>query len=834
MNKSYRWRNIPILSLLLLLQVWPPAAVQAQVLASIVEVAAAAGQIKGVIATTDGSPVEFVNVMLKGTGKGSISAADGSFIIRNVKAGDYTLVATYVGLEAQQQHVQVSPGQTTQLNLVLPRSARQLSEVVVTERKSANSKPVAAGKIAIAPMDLPQSIAVVGNEMITAQQASRLSEVIKNVNGVSLGTTRGATSETFFARGYNLGANNIMKNGARSNSAAMPEASTLEKVEVLKGSAALLYGNVSGGAVINMVTKQPRFEYGGEVALRAGSYNLFKPMGDVYGPITRNLAFRLIGTYETADSYRNHVSSQRMYVNPSLLYKLGDKTDLLVQGDYLDHDFMPDFGIGSLDGKIPTSISRSSFYNTPWAYNKVNQRTASATLNHQFNSKWKLNVLAANQLFRRDYFSTERIQALANGDWGRKLTRSKIGEDYYNGQVNLNGAFKTGSIGHTLLVGADAERYLNVTNGFRIASLINKEGVYDTINTLDPGKFVPRTDEPLASNISRTETPTYRFGTYAQDLIHLSDKVKVLAGLRWSYQKVAVAKVYDLTKDVVTNSATATTRYDRAFSPRLGVVYQPTQITSLFASYSNNFTPNTGTDIYYQNLDASIIDQYEAGVKNELLKGKLSANLTFYKIVNNNLAQMARFKADGTENGDATIKEFTGQTTSDGAEIDLDGTLLPGLNFMAGYSYNFMRFTKTSGLAGSYKQGERLVSNPAHTANASFFYTFNNEALKGLKIGISGFYTGERYAGWNSSYVLVQDPSFPTDNTKKIIALNHRQIPVSGFTTIDLNLGYTYKKLSLLAKLSNITNTLNYYVHENYSVNPIPPRQFVSTLAYRF
>ncbi|MGV3639257.1 MAG: TonB-dependent siderophore receptor, partial [Adhaeribacter sp.] len=336
----------------------------------------------------------------------------------------------------------------------------------------------------------------------------------------------------------------------------------------------------------------------------------------------------------------------------------------------------------------------------------------------------------------------------------------------------------------------------------------------------DPARFRARTDEPLTENTFRNETPTYRFGTYVQDLIHLSGKVKMLAGLRWSYQKVAVTKVYDLNKDVVANSSTATTRYDRAFSPRLGLVYQPTQSTSLFASYSNNFTPNTGTDIYYQNLGASIIDQYEAGVKNELLKGRLSANLTFYKIVNNNLAQMARLKADGTENGDATIKEFTGQTTSDGAEIDLDGSLLPGLNFLAGYSYNFMRYTKTSGLKGSYVEGERLVSNPAHTANASLFYTFQQEALKNLKIGLSGFYTGQRNAGWNNTYLQTQTGS--------------RLIPVGGFATFDLSLGYAYKKLTLLGKLSNLTNTLNYYVHENYSVNPIAPRQFVSTLAYRF
>jgi iron complex outermembrane receptor protein len=760
-----------------------------------------------------------------------MTAADGSFMIRNVKAGDYTLVATYVGLEAQEKGVTAIAGQTTQLNLVLPRSARQLSEVVITETKSMNMKPVSAGKIAIAPMDLPQSIAVVGSEVIREQQASRLSDVIRNVNGVSLGTTRGATSETFFARGYNLGTNNIMKNGSRSNSAAMPEASTLEKVEVLKGSAALLYGNVSGGAVINMVTKQPKFEYGGEVSMRAGSYNLFKPIGDVYGPISKNLAFRLIGTYETAESYRKRVESKRVYVNPSLLYKLGNKTDLLVQGDYLRHDFTPDFGIGTLDSRIPTSISRSSFFNAPWAYNEVEQRTANVNLDHRINNNWKVNVLASQQLFRRNYFSTERIQADADGDWGRKLTRSKIDEDYYNGQVNLNGNFNTGSIGHILLVGVDAERYLNISNGFRITPLF-KDGVYDTINILDPNKFTPRTDEPLTENINRTETPTYRFGAYAQDLVSLSDKVKVLAGLRWSYQKVAVAKVYDLTKDVVSNSTTATTRFDRAFSPRLGLVYQPTQNTSLFASYSNNFTPNTGKDVYQQNLGASIIDQYEVGVKNELFKNKLSANLTFYKIINNNLAQQAQFLADGiTVNTDATIKEFTGQTTSDGAEVDFIGSIIPGLNFMAGYSYTFMRYTKTSGLKGSYLEGERLVSNPAHTANGTLFYTFNNPVLNGLKVGVSGFYTGERNAGWNTTYVETKDP---TDPDKMIITKLHRLVPVSGFTTFDLSLGYSYKKVSLLGKLSNITNALNYYVHENYSVNPIPPRQFVTTLSYRF
>jgi iron complex outermembrane receptor protein len=780
---------------------------------------AQSGSIQGRVTTSDGQAAGFVNIYLKEISKGTTSEENGNFQLKNVKAGSYTLISSLVGLQTQEKTVSVEAGKVTNIDLALQESGKQLSEVQITAKRSLNERPVTIGKIAIRPMDLPQSMTVVGNEVITEQQATKLSDVIKNVNGVSLGTSRGTTAETFFARGYNLGANNIMKNGVRSNSAVIPEASTLERVEVLKGSAALLYGNVSGGAVINMVTKQPKYEFGGEVSMRVGSYNFYKPIVDVYGPITKSLAYRMVGTYETAESFRKGVESKKIFVNPSLLYKIGSKTDILLQADYLKNDVTPDFGIGSLDNtKLPTTISRSTFFNTPWAYNEVEQKNVSLNVNHQLNQNWKINLVAARQMFDRNYFSTERIQADADGDWGRKLTRSKIAEDYYNGQINLNGTFKTGSIGHTLLVGTDAERYMNTSHTFKIASL-SKDLVYDTINILNENKFTPRTDEPLATATVRIETPTYRFGYYAQDLISLSDKLKVLAGLRWSYQKTAVTKNYDLEKNEVKTAVAS--KYDRALSPRLGLVYQPVTSTSLFASYSNNFVPNTGKDVKGSNLKPSIVDQYEAGIKNDLIKGKLTANFTAYRIINSDLAMQAQYKTDGvTLNTDATVKEFTGQTTSDGAEIDLNGTVAKGLNLLAGYSYNFMRYTKTTGTAGSYVTGERLVSNPAHTANASLFYTFDSSVLKGFKAGISGFYTGKRNAGWNNQIGQKEKYS--------------RLIPVSSFTTFDVSLGYSFKSISILGKVSNIFDELNYLVHENYSVNPIAPRQFVTTVSYKF
>ncbi|MDB5119202.1 MAG: TonB-dependent receptor [Sphingobacteriales bacterium] len=776
--------------------------------------------VTGIVKTSDGKPAEFVDIYIKELKRGTITDDKGTFHIRNVREGVYSISAAFVGLQKQEQSITIAKGEVLTVNFTLQESSQKLNEVVVTARRTKNEVPVNVGKAGIKPMDLPQSVSIIDNDVIVNQQASKLSDVVKNVNGVSLGTTRGSTAETFFARGYNLGTNNIMKNGARSNSAAIPEASTLEKVEVLKGSAALLYGNVTSGAVINMVTKQPKFEYGGEVSMRTGSYNFLKPTIDLYGPISKKVAFRIIGTTEDAKSFRSNVKSDRLYINPSLLYKISEKTDLLVQGDYMTNNMTPDFGIGTLgDTKIPTTISRSSSFNTPWAYNNVKQNTASATLNHKLNKNWKFNFIGSYQFFDRNYFSTERIQADADGDWGRKLTRSKVSEDYYTGQLNFTGHVKTGKISHILLIGTDADRYLNKTNTFNVSTT----AVYDSINVLNPSKFTLRTDEPENSILSRTETPTYRLGYYVQDLISLSSKFKVLAGLRYTYQKIAVAKIYDATTGFrVDNTTTsAVSKYDKAFSPRVGLVYQPVKNTSFYASYSNNFVPNSGINVVTgQNMGASVIDQYEIGVKNDIFNSNLSVNLSIYRIINSNFAKTAAFKADGADNSDTNLKEFAGETTSDGAEIDINGRIVQGLSFMAGYSYNFMRFTNSTGAKYSYVEGERLVTNPANTANASLFYTLNNTFLKGVKLGASGYYFGKRNGGWNNQVGQTQT--------------YNRLIPISAFTTLDVSAGYTFRKLSVLGKISNLTNELNYYVHENYSVNPIAPRQFVTTLSYKF
>jgi iron complex outermembrane receptor protein len=772
------------------------------------------GSISGQIKTSDGKPAAFISVGLKNSNKTTETNESGSFTFKNLPAGKYVVKISAVGVKTQEKEVTVSEGQSVGSDFSISESAAQLDEVSVNGYKTPNQKPVNLGKIGIAPKDLPQAVQVISSQVITDQQALRLSDVLKNVNGVAYSENRGSVSgETFVARGYSLGGNNVFKNGARASSGGMPEVSTLESVEVLKGSAALLYGGVTGGAVVNMVTKKPKFEYGGEVSMRVGSYDLYKPTIDLYGPISKKIAFRVIGTYENAGSYRDEVKSKRFYINPSLLYKINENTDLLLQGDYLKSDYTPDFGIGTVANVIP-DLGRNVFVNAPWAYNKTNTATTQLSLNHKFSENWKLSMIVSAQSYNRNYFSAERPFAASTGIAARNVTRSQSKEFTYNEQINLNGSLKTGSINHTILVGFDADQSRATTLAnwtYNGATAFN----YGNVNLLDPSTYYGSGLEPNAVSTGSTFAPIFRLGGFVQDLISITEQFKVLAGVRWTFQKTPSTTTIANATGVRTPSAAAD-KIDKAYSPKFGLIYQPLRTTSIYVSYANNFTSNTGTDIYLTPMSPSIIDQYEAGVKNDFLEGKLSANLTVYRIKNSNLAQTALLKADGTANVDATIKEFTGKTASDGVELDLSGKIVDGLDFLAGYSYNYYRYLST--LPTGAVEGQRIVGTTKNTANGTLFYTFQNGAVKGLKLGASAYYTGSRFGGYVDTKVQTAS----------------RLIPLTAFTTVDFSAGYTWKKLSILAKVANITNELNYFVHENYSVNPIPPRQFVTTLSYKF
>ncbi|WP_303312474.1 TonB-dependent receptor [Hymenobacter sp. BT730] len=803
------------------------------------------GRVAGRVTTAAGQPLEGVTVALKGTIYGATTDAHGSFRF-SAPAGAYQLVISNIGFGTQEQNVQITAGETVSLPAItLSVTDQQLAGVTVISNRSQNEKPTLVGKMPIRPLDLPQSVVTVNQQTLEQQQVLRLSDAIVNVSGIYVTSTTGGTQEELGSRGFAYGSNNTFKNGVRFNNGIIPEASSLESIEVLKGSTAILYGNVAAGGVLNLVTKKPQFEQGGSLGLRVGSFGFWKPMVDVYGAVgtSEKVAYRLNTTYERSNSYRDEVKSNRFYVNPSLLFKLTPKTTLVVEGDYLRDNRTPDFGIGAIDYVIQDS--RSRFLNVAGASNATNQTSTTATLTSHLNESWQIRAVGGFQRYDNELRSATRPTAINNGtmpevkstktpahpkaslygDWGRSLQRTETTENYYLAQLDLTGNLHTGTLNHTLLVGADADQYQ--TNALTYISQ-----AYDSVNILDRSKVLGQPDkrvssfEDLKQNI-RTLGNTRRAGFYVQDLLSISEKLKVLAGLRWSYQETP--------SDVYTYTASGTKvvenrRFDNAFSPRLGLVYQPIKTTALFVSYSNSFQPNTGVEVSGKALAPSTFDQYEVGVKNDLFHGALSANLTAYRIVNSNLAQTYLgpiTAADGTttNNLNTNIKEMAGEVTSKGLEVDVQSKPYLGWSAIAGYSYNHTAYTNSN----IYDKGSRLRYNPAHTANLSLFYNFQESFLKGLTAGFTTYYVGDKLAGRNSR---KYDPTtgLPWTDAKPE---TFRLIAVPDYVLFDASLGYTYNRVSMRVKMANLLNELSYNLHDDNSVNPIAPRNFSATLSYK-
>ncbi|RUT71717.1 TonB-dependent siderophore receptor [Flavobacterium cupreum] len=769
----------------------------------------------------------------------------------------YILLFTFsiISLAAYSQQYTSNDGGSAIHDTVKNKKGEILNEVLITTNRE--PKPVTAVRSGLKPMDNPQSIQVIGSDVIEQQQAIRLSEVIKNANGVYVGSARGGAQESFFSRGYDMSANNMFKNGFRYNAGSIPDVSGLEKVEFLKGGSALLFGNVAPGGILNLVTKTPSFKKGGEIAMQMGSYAFYKPSFDFYGPLSKSIAFRINGSYENSESFRDVVKNERLYVNPSLLFAVSPKTQINVQGDYLTADWTPDFGTGIVGKKI-LDIPRSEFFGSLWSNGNTKSASASALLNHDFNKNWKLNFNSSFQTYDRTQKSTAQLSTVTeNGDWNRGLTQNKNLEQILGDQLSLQGTFNTGAVKHQIFTGADWENsfataYTYAFNEKFLVTATNPDGspktydpsIYDKINLYDFDPSTQRNDIPNARATQIAKTETNRFGVYFQDLISITEKLKVLAGIRWSWQEAEVTTYKEiLTAGVQTTAPEKTTpvvgakKLDNAFSPKVGLIFQSIKEISLFGSYSSSFTPNTGTTVDLQPIESSIIDQYEAGIKTDFLNGLLSANVTVYQITNSNLAQTAPNKADGSLNTDTTLKILGGSTKSKGIEIDVTAKPLDGLAVSAGYSYNDMRYTNTSGTNGSFVEGDRVARTPRNTANLSFFYKVPEGMLKGITFGAIGNYIGDRLGGWNDDYqwtAVKPTPAIPKPDPAYIVTIRDRDIPLEGYTTIDVSAGYEWRRFSILCKLSNITNELNYTVHENYSVNPIAPRQILTSLRYKF
>jgi iron complex outermembrane receptor protein len=716
---------------------------------------------------------------------------------------------------AQEKYSAEQEDLTAITDTIKNKKGEVLKEVVILSQQQ--KAIVKAGKTAIKPLDLPQATFVVGKETIKQQQILRLSDVLKNANGVYVSgasNASGNNQEELGSRGFTFSGANTFKNGVRVNGSLIPETNSLESIEILKGSAALLYGNVAPGGILNLITKKPRFDHGGEISFRTSEYNFFKPTFDVYGSVNNSttVAYRFISSYEQGNSFRTNVQADRIYFNPSFLLDISSKTNITIEADYTKDNRTPDFGLTTIDYKVIES-PRNLFLGFNWGRFRSKQVGFTSTINHDLTKNWQLKGIFSYQGYNTNLLSSLRPNATnlvqANGDWTRGVQKTEAEQDYSLVEIDLNGKFSTGKINHSLLFGADADQSNTATLAYKNITFYDKINIYNPYYVIEKNPIYANTIEPNMDKNTNALATIKRAGFYFQDLMDVTTKFKVLAGLRYSYLENTTN-----TLTFSTNENVETKTNDNIISSRLGLVFQPTKTNSLFASYSDSFVLNTGTDRNLKALPNSRIDQYELGIKNEFFKGKVVANLTTYLIDYGNLAQTDFSNGNTNTN----IKELAGAYQSKGVELDITGQY-KGLRLIGGYSFNETKYTKSN----IYDAGTRLRFSPKHTANASAFYTLEKTKLKGLELGLQSTYIGERLGG-----------RLKPNNASTPAELARKPIPVDGFIQVDLSLGYSIKNLTIRTRLSNIGNVVSYYVYDDNTVTPIAPRMLTTTLSYKF
>ncbi|NJK51695.1 MAG: TonB-dependent siderophore receptor [Leptolyngbyaceae cyanobacterium SU_3_3] len=651
--------------------------------------------------------------------------------IRVSVAGNNALPKTEVTLK--------TGGLTYSLNPVADEPDEEI-EIVVTGERQQDGYQVpnasTATKTDTPLRDIPASIQVVPRQVLEDRNVTRLNEALETVSGVSGPFVRsGITSGGRVIRGFEQIGN--FRNGFSQGNEfdGLDPIGTIERVEVLKGPASVLFGAIETGGIVNTVTRQPLSEPYYRLEFQAGNRNFYQPIIDFSGPLTtdKKVLYRLIAGYETQDGFKEFTGSEQYSIAPSITINFSKQTSLKLYYEFnratLDAGaFFSD--VIRPDGSFITPRNLfTSYLNTDNA--SFETQRVGYTFNHSFSDNWQIRNSLAIELSRYrlngtffDGIRDERFLTFSNGFSQNSLIRL----DNYFGQIDLLGRFNTGSISHQVLVGFDVNDF-NVNDD---TSFLDVSGLPD-LDIFNPNYDVPGTPILRFNNFNRASRS---YGLYLQDQIAFSDNLKLLIGGR-----------YDWVSDEIQRTGfEGSSLNDGAFSPRIGLVYQPSDTVSLYASYSRSFRPFTfgfaadGS----RNFEPTVGTQYEVGVKADFLDGRLSTTLAAYHLTKTNVI---------TPNPDPVLAAQgfsiqTGEQRSQGIELDIAGEILPGWKVIGSYTYTDAEVTKDN----STPVGNRLANVPENQVSLWTTYEIQRGDLKGLGLGL--FYVGERRADLANETIL--------------------------------------------------------------------------------
>ncbi|MBN4004794.1 TonB-dependent siderophore receptor [Nostoc sp. LPT] len=585
-------------------------------------------------------------------------------------------------------------------------------------------------------------------QVLQDQGSFRVQDAVRNVGGQP-GTNFGRSGETFILRGFTQ-SNNYLRNGvrdAKAISGIVIPTTNIERIEVLRGPASVLYGFGDPGGTINIVTKQPLTEPYYAFEFASGSFDFYQPAIDISGPLTddKKLLYRLNASYYNADGSTDLFRKEYYFVSPVISWQIGKNTNLTFEADYTDLQLRELWGqpaegtvLPNRNGKIPRD--RSIIEPTDFS----NRRTARIgyRFKHSFSENWSLSNAFQAWIWRQEQYNTTATRLEPDGRTLERTTQINASStDAINGgttnwsiftlDTNVVGKFQTGGIQHQLLMGFDL--YKDVQGPF--ARIFRATQPIDLYN--------PVYGQPLGRVTSATNAKTRldNLGLYVQDQIALTDNLKLVLGGR-----------YDLSTSIITDyvASSVFTQPDEAFSPQVGVVYQPSKTVSLYANYNRSFLQITGTTAFSGSraADGSFFTpqrgtQYEVGIKTDFLDGKLSTNLALYEVTLSNVLTI--------DPSNPRLSVQVGEQQSQGVEFNVAGEILPGWNIIAAYAYTDAKVSKDINRS---RIGNRLPNVPENGFSLWTTYTISQRELKGLGFGLGLLYVGERQGDLLNSFQL--------------------------------------------------------------------------------
>ncbi len=642
---------------------------------------------------------------------------------------------------------------------------QKLEEVVVKGRRySLESVTSTALKMKALVRDVPQSVQLIPREEIDEWGARNVREVLElNVPGLGLDTANN-TKDRFIIRGFRAEA---FRDGLREVSPPRLNVSDVERVEILKGPASVLYGRSEPGAMVNLISKravwEPIYTFSLTGTMYAKSRNEgYADLGglfddtvavlDMGGPVLgKRFAYRLIGYFDTADGWRDYVHEKMRDVAACFEGKIGAKGGFSLRVAYYDRDQVTDRGLIGRDGEYPAPLT--TFYGTQGQLSATNELIVEPRIKYEVGNGMLLRNTFRYTLHDKEEVSlrARRVEDNFIGAFGGtegqdgvyesvEREQRQIDEDYYwfTEQLELVGSGVLGGKQHDYLVGLEITRIDGTRQDFRLR---NSDAVDDPLfhtSWLDPDNTVgiieATIDHPLASGKRDVDFTSTYYGLYLQDRVVLTPQWKVVGGVRFDRYEDELENPYK-----TVNPQQEVT--DNVFSWRLGGVYEPVKSVSVYGVVSRGFKPTGG--VYSSNIerdDGMDFEPeehllYEVGTKSALLDGRLAVLLSIYQVSRKNFP---------TTDPDTGETEQIGEQRSRGVELLVESSPMESLLLQGSYAYTDAEYVEY------YKRGNDYSGNvpafvPENTVSLAAVYDLERRIRKPLKVGGALRWVGERW-----------------------------------------------------------------------------------------